>query len=126
ERNFKFSMDSGYLPVTKAAVDPVFASAAMDAAGIDAQMRSILETGLTTTVQNTMYTTKAFAGSRDARHILDTSMPEKAAADRAAVQKELDGGADAADVLAPYYSDENFDAWYAQTLATLQDFLLEQ
>ncbi|MEG2652780.1 MAG: extracellular solute-binding protein [Ruthenibacterium sp.] len=124
ERNLTFSMDSGYLPVTKAAVDLTFASAAMDAANLDAQMRSIIQTGLSTAANNTMYTTKAFAAGREVRNVLEKSMPEKAKADRAAVESALAGGADAQTVLAPYCSDENFEAWYAQTLTALQELLL--
>ncbi|MEG1010555.1 MAG: extracellular solute-binding protein [Ruthenibacterium sp.] len=124
ERNLTFSMDSGYLPVTKAAVDLTFASAAMDAANLDAQMRSIIQTGLSTAANNTMYTTKAFAAGREVRNVLEKSMPEKAKADRAAVESALAGGADAQTVLAQYCSDENFEAWYAQTLTALQELLL--
>lgn len=123
ERNFLFSMRSGYLPVTKEASTPDFAAAAMDAAGLDMQMRDILEVSMSTVQSSTMYTTQAFAAGNDMRKVLESAMPDAAAADRAAIQAAISDGTPAQEALAPYLTDERFDTWYNETLTSLNTLL---
>ena len=82
ERNIRFSVASGYLPVTKSAndVEKIQANASLP----EGNMLSIISAAINTVNQNTLYTTKAFENGTSARSILEYSMSDKAAEDRAA------------------------------------------
>lgn len=120
QRNAAFSVKSGYLPVTKQASSQEFLQAAMDEAGTTGLLRSVLEIGAQTTRNHTMYTPGAFAQGTMARALLNNAMPDKAKADRAELLALLEQGADYNETLAAFASDENFDAWYTETLTALQ------
>jgi len=118
ERNIKFSVNSGYLPVTKTAnnKDAILNSGAQ----ISGNMQKILSVGVDTVNSNQMYTTKAFETGTEARNILEYSMSDKAAADREAVVAGLEQGLSLEEAAKNYLSDDNFDAWYEETLQKLQ------
>lgn len=120
QRNATFSVESGYLPVSKQASTQEFLEAAMDAAGTTGLLRNVLEVGAQTTRSHTMYTSGAFAQGAAARALLNSAMPDKAKADRAEFLLLLEQGADYDEALAGFASDENFDAWYTETLHALQ------
>lgn len=122
-RNVDFSLQSGYLPVTKQGNDLAFMQEKMAETGADEQMRAIVETAIETTSTNTLYTTKAFAGGAKARSIMEYSMPDKAAADRAAILELVAGGTPMAEAVAQFDNDETFDAWYNETLQLLQELI---
>lgn len=118
ERNIKFSVNSGYLPVTKTAnnKETIFDSGAQ----ISDNMRKILSVGVDTVNGNQMYTTKAFEAGTEARNILEYSMSDKAVADREVVVSRLEQGLSLEESVAEFLSDDNFDAWYEETLQKLQ------
>lgn len=120
ERNLVFSLDSGYLPVTKEANNPAFVAAGMEKNGTPPQMRKIVEMAIATTNGNLLYTTTAFEGGSKARNILEYAMADKAAADRAAVQAALEAGESLEEAAAPYMEKSNFENWYAETKQALE------
>lgn len=116
-RNFSFSINSGYLPVTKEANTTDYL--AQTTLEIDAKMRSALTMGIQVTQQNHMYTPRAFENGTSARSILDTSMPDAAERDRTAFLELLDSGIPYDQALAQFRTEENFNQWYEETLTEL-------
>ena len=118
ERNIRFSVDSGYMPVTKSANS-------MDAIrsykpDLAPMMDRILSTAVDTVNENTLYTPKAFANGTAARAILETSMSDLAADDRAVVAERLAAGQSLEEAAAEFLSDDYFESWYGATLARLE------
>ena len=110
ERNIRFSIDSGYMPVTKTAntKDAV----ALHAGEVDASISQVLDVAIETVQNNTLYTTKAFQNGVAARSILEYAMSDQATADRALVKQALEEGQTLEEAVAPYVSDEHFEQWY--------------
>lgn len=120
ERNARFSVSSGYLPVTLEASTLEYLSGVMDAVEADARISAVLSVAVKTVEENTLYTPTAFETGAAARAILDEAMPAQAAADRAMFLARLEGGETYAQLLAEYSGDAVFDAWYADMLAALE------
>lgn len=120
ERNIKFSVDSGYLPVTKTGnnMDAIVGSGAE----IKDSMLKTLDVGVGMVNSNEMYTTSAFEGGTKARNILEYSLSDKAVADREAVVGRMAQGMSMEESVAEFELDDNFDAWYEETLQSLQAF----
>lgn len=120
ERNMKFSVNSGYLPVTKTAND--ITAIRNCGAEISPNMDKMLSVAVDTVNGNRMYTTKAFETGTKARNILEYAMADRAAADRETVVSRLASGMGLDEAVADFVSDEYFDAWYEETLSQLQAF----
>lgn len=120
KRNIKFSVDSGYLPVTKTAnnKEAIIGSGAQ----IKDSMLKTLNVGVDMVNGNEMYTTKAFEGGTEARNILEYSLSDKAAADREIVVSRMAQGLSMEESAAEFELDDNFDAWYEETRQRLQEF----
>ena len=118
ERNIKFSVDSGYLPVTKTGNDKD--AIVGSGAEIKDSMLKTLNVGVDMVNSNEMYTTKAFEGGTRARNILEYSLSEKAAADREIVVDRIAQGLSMEEAAAEFELDDNFDAWYEETLQSVQ------
>ncbi len=120
ERNIDFSVNSGYLPVTKTANDK---NAVMDnGAQISDNMEKMLTVAVDTVNGNKMYTTRAFETGTRARNVLEYAMSDRAAADREAAAARLASGMSLEEAVAEFVSDEYFDSWYEDTLKQLQAF----
>lgn len=119
-RNTAFSLSSGYLPVKAEASTQANIEAAMQEADISGNLRLSLPVAVETTEHNAMYTNKAFQGGTDARNVLEYSLSDLARADREAVVSAMAAGATRAEAVAPYVSDEHFDAWLADLKARLE------
>ena len=78
-----------------------------------------LKSVLTDFDQKTFYTTKCFDNGYAARKVLEYSLSDKASADVAAINEAVAGGASRAEAVAPYLTDEAFDAWYTDFCAAL-------
>ena len=118
ERNIRFSVESGYLPVTKHAnqIDTILASGV----DVDQVMERILTVAVDAVNERTLYTPKAFSNGTDARNILEYSMSDLAAKDRETVCARLAEGMSLEEASAEFVSDEAFEAWYQATLASLE------
>ncbi|MCM1267811.1 MAG: extracellular solute-binding protein [Bacteroidales bacterium] len=120
ERNIKFSVDSGYLPVTKTAntLDAILGSGTQ----IRDDMQKILTAGVETVNANELYTTRAFEGGGRARTVLEYAMSDKAVADRETVVTKMAQGQSLEQAVAAFETDANFNIWYEETLQRLQEF----
>lgn len=123
DRNIRFSVSSGYLPVTKAANDAEFIQESMQSvsSGLSETMSEILVTSIDTVNNNTMYTPKAFKNGTDARNILEHSLSDLAAEDRKTVVQNLEEGMKLDDAAARFVSDDYFERWYEATKAQLEE-----
>lgn len=120
ERNIKFSVDSGYLPVTKTGNNKD--AIAGSGAEIRDAMLKTLNVGVDMVNSNEMYTTRAFEGGTSARNILEYSLSDKAAADREIVVGRMAQGLSMEESAAEFELDDNFEAWYEEILQSLQAF----
>ena len=118
ENNIAFSVNSGYLPVTRAGndVDAILASDP----DISESMAQVISVAVATVTDCRLYTSRVFAGETEARNILKRRLSDQAIADRAAVLAACAEGLSMEDALARYLSDENFNSWYEETNHLLQ------
>ena len=65
-------------------------------------MEQTLETSIQEAKTYQFYTSKPFDNGTEARAVMENHMVDRALADKAAVEAQI----------APYLSDENFDAWF--------------
>ena len=70
---------------------------------------------------STLYTNKAFDGGSAARKVLDSSLQDKAAADRLLVLERLAAGMSLEEAAAPFLTDEAFTAWLTGLQAALTE-----
>ena len=124
ERNLRFSSLSGYLPVKKEANDIARLETALsviDQKDVTENLRASLRVAVDTVNQASLYTNKAFQGGTDARNVLETSLSDKAAADRLAIRDQIGSGVSRAAAVAQYDNDENFQAWFSSLKRALDE-----
>ena len=112
QQNLKFSVNSGYMPVSKEAVNPENIEQFLSENPTSAIVSDTLRVALEENENYMMYTPPAFTGGTQARSVLDTTMLELALRDRAAV----DGGT----AIDKFLTDEHFEEWYNSTLKQLE------
>ena len=120
EQNILFSVQSGYLPVTKTANDKT--AILNSGAEISRNMEKTLPVAVDMVNENRPYTTKAFEQGTKARNVLEYALSDRAAEDRAIVRERLAAGQSLEEACAEFCTDACFDAWYEETLARLQEF----
>lgn len=120
EQNILFSVQSGYLPVTRTAnnKDAILGSGAQ----ISQKMERTLPVAVDTVNRNRTYTTKAFEEGTKARNVLEYAMSDLAAQDRLVVAERLAAGQNLEEAAAEFCTDAYFDAWYEETLGRLLAF----
>lgn len=120
ENNIGFSVNSGYLPVTKAAND----MQAIRASGVEMTptLEQVLTIAVDTVNQNRLYTPRPFADGQAARKVLEYGMSDRAAADWQTVQERVAQGMSRQEATAEFLTDAYFDAWYQQTLEKLEAY----
>ncbi len=123
ENNLRFVCESAYLPVRK------------DANSIEALDEVIQANDLTVSDKaydclvrvleqydtKDFYATKCFENGYAARKVLDYNLSDKAAEDRAQVVAQMEAGASREEAVAPYVTEEAFQAWYASFVQALQE-----
>lgn len=119
QQNIRFSIGSGYLPVTKTANTKQ--AITQNAGDMDPAVSKILDAALETVQSNTLYTTKAFKNGVTARNILESCLSDQATADRAAVKEALEKGKTLEEATAAFVSDEHFESWYQRVLKQLNE-----
>lgn len=117
EQNIRFSISSGYLPVTKSAND---FSLITESVVVKENMKQVLSSSLKMTNGNTMYTTKAFERGTDARAVLENSMQDLAVQDRELVVANLNRGMTLEEAVRQFSSDDYFDQWFQDVKAELE------
>lgn len=118
ERNLRFSVTSGYLPVKKEANDPArLEQAIAELPSISGTLAQTLRVALETATTHELC---SFSGSSGVRSLFDKSLQDKAKADAALVQAMVESGMDRAQAAQALCTDENFEAWQAGFRAELQ------
>ncbi len=120
EHNSKFALDTSYLPVKKSANDLDEIVSHADDGNTTEAARQALSAAISTVNGNEMYTPSPVENGTSIRHVLESALSDKAAADRKAVADLMAGGTRRTDAVARYATDANFEAWYADTCAKLE------
>lgn len=120
ENNIAFSINSGYMPVTKAAST----MEAIRGSGLELSpsIENVLTAAVETIDKNELYTPRAFEGGMEARNILEYSLSDKAVADRAEVLSRMEAGQSFEQASAEFLSDECFESWYQDVLTQLEAY----
>jgi multiple sugar transport system substrate-binding protein len=119
EQNDIFCGASGYLPVKKTAIENT-AQESIGASGKSPVVLSVLQVGQAMTQTYTLYSGKPFPNGSTARSILETSLQEKAAADRALVLKRMAEGLTREKAVAEINTTVNFYQWYSSLVRQLE------
>ncbi|MEG0757325.1 MAG: extracellular solute-binding protein [Raoultibacter sp.] len=112
EQNTGFSIEAGYIPVKKEAlteenIESVAADMQTSTKNYLINLPATLET-----VEAGLYGNAPFKGGVEARVVLESSLSDRAKADRAAVLEAMASGASREEAIARFATDENFDAWF--------------
>lgn len=119
EQNTSFSIEAGYIPVTKEACTyENIAAAANEMEETHENYLINLEATLQT-VSDGVYANAPFKGGVEARVVLENSLSDKAAADRAVVVEAIAAGESREEAVARLNTDENFEAWLESFTADL-------
>ncbi|WP_321971823.1 extracellular solute-binding protein [Paratractidigestivibacter sp.] len=114
ENNLRFVCQSSYLPVLMEAntVEALDAAIKNNGLKVSDKTYDTLSLVMSSIEQETFYAAGCFENGSAARKVLDYNLSDKAAADRAAIEQAIAGGASAADAVAPYVTDDAFSSWF--------------
>lgn len=120
ENNIQFSVNSGYLPVTKYAND----IENVNKMGLEVtdSMRDVLEVAFDTVNSNELYTTRAFEDGQSARQVLNYALSDQANQDRMIVEERINQGMSREDAMAEFLTEDAFENWYQTTLEALEQY----
>lgn len=118
QQNISFSIESGYLPVTKAAnhIDTIEQTTTIESAVI----KKVIEASVKTVNKKHLYTTPATETGTELRNYLESCLKDKAVNDRQSIETLLQQGQDKQKVISSYDNDENFENWYQETYKQLR------
>ena len=119
--NIAFALKSGYMPVKKAANEPVILQKAMDEQGMTGLVREIIDIGGRIASTYRLYTNKAFDNGYEARQVVDTSMVQKAQEAAVQLRELVQGGMDRQQAVKLLTGDEAFAAWLAEFRADMEN-----
>lgn len=119
--NLKFVGDSGYLPVLKEANSREALEEALAEENIEMNQKAYdCLTCVMDDFENTeFYTTKNFENGYQTRQVLEYSMSDRAAADKAAIDEAVKNGTDRKEAEEEYVSDASFESWYEELQGAL-------
>lgn len=122
ERNIKFSISSGYLPVKKEAnnFDKVSEINSSLEEHMNDTMLNTIKTAIDEINGRKLYTSPPFDKSVEARDYIGDTMQNTAADDYAAAWQRISSGEDRDAVLDEYISDSAFDKWYENFISGLE------
>lgn len=120
ENNIKFSVDSGYLPVTKQANT----MEQMEEADMEMSdsVKELLTTALETVNTCELYTPLPFEDGQSARQVLEYCLSDQAIQDRELVEERIAQGMDPQEAMAEFLTGAAFDSWYEKTCEALKAF----
>lgn len=117
ERNIRFSVESGYLPVKKEAND---AEKIREALGGSDEVMQTSGVAIDTLNSNGTAYPLAMENGVTVRNILEYSMSDQAQADREKVLMQMAAGGGHDEVVAIYNTDQHFREWYKSVKAELE------
>lgn len=123
ENNLRFSCSAGYLPVLKEAnntemLDRIIKENDLK---VDGKTYDCVNHIFDTISAVKLYTNKSFENASAARSVLEYNLPDKAKADREAVEAALAQGQSLETACADYVSEESFEEWYEGFCSALND-----
>lgn len=111
EQNTSFSIEAGYVPVTKEACTHENIAAVAETME-EAHDNYLINLDATLqTISDGVYANAPFSGGVEARSVLETSLSDKAAADRERVLAAIEAGASREEAVAQFDTDEQFEQW---------------
>ncbi|WP_343208848.1 extracellular solute-binding protein [Anaerolentibacter hominis] len=121
EQNIGFCVNSGYLPVQKAANDKEAVQKYIEEHGLEIGGVALdcLMTSIDQVNSYELYTSKGFENGYEAREVLNTSMINLAMEDRKSLD-EMKNGTDKEAAKETYLTGEYFNQWYELTLTELE------
>ncbi|MEG2799195.1 MAG: extracellular solute-binding protein [Erysipelotrichaceae bacterium] len=123
KRNLEFSIDSGYVPVSKETTNEKNYQSMVKK--LDGEYNRNVVAGNTQTIkqfaQNKAFVNDAFDHSFELRKVLETSMPNKAKEDRAIVVSRLDKGESLDEILVDYRKEDHFNKWFNEFETQLKE-----
>lgn len=123
ENNLRFVCESTYLPVrndanSTQALDQVIEKYNLN---VSPKAHETLKVILDAFDQITFYSTKSFDNGYATRKVLDYNLSDKAVADKEEIDAQIAAGVSREDAIAPYVTDEAFDAWYDAFCQALEE-----
>lgn len=115
EINIKFALNASYAPVTKSSnsMESINSVISQDNIKISESVKKTMEIMVNQAMSYDMFTSKPFANASAARNILEYSLSDKAAADRAEIERLIAEGKMSPDsAVALYDTQENFEQWF--------------
>lgn len=110
ERNIRYAVNSGYLPVKKAANDhDKISSAESSLSGV---IRDTLNTAINEIYSHELYTAPPYDNSDKIRDFLSDYISQTASADKEAAMERIAGGEERTSVISSYTDDAAFEKWY--------------
>lgn len=125
ERNIEFSINSGYLPVKKAANDFQKISEVNQEMEneIDSTLLNSIELAIDEIHSYHLYTTMPFEKSTEVRDYLETSIQDSASADYSEISERIQNGEKREDVIAEYVNDNAFEKWFEKFETNLEQIV---
>ncbi|WP_368220650.1 extracellular solute-binding protein [Anaerotruncus rubiinfantis] len=122
ERNIRFSVSSGYLPVKKAANNmEKILMAHSEGDAFTPTLEKTFAVAIEEVHTHEMYAERAFRGSAAARDVLETCLQKQADADRQRVLDRIAGGVSHEDAVAEFTTDAQFTDWYEQMVSAVRE-----
>lgn len=125
EQNVSFAISSGYLPVTKPALQSQllqeYLKRLQEAEPEKPGIYLTLHTFLQQMDSHGLYSTPAFSGSLYARNIISSSLLDYAAARRSEYQNNVSAGKNPDLLYDQYINSAAFEAWYSQLLLDIDN-----
>lgn len=112
DRNIRYAVNSGYLPVKKSANDFDKITAASEDGSIRDIIQDTIRTAIDEVNSRSLYTAPPFDNSDLVRNFLGDYISETASADKKAAEERIAGGEDRISVIASYTDDAAFEKWY--------------
>lgn len=114
ENNLRFVCEAAYLPVRKDANTVQMMEQVIREKNLNVNPKTYdcLASILSQSDSIQFYTTKCFDNGYSTRKVLDFNLSDKAAADKQEIDQAVAAGTARADAVAPYVTDEAFEAWY--------------
>lgn len=128
ERNIKFSIESGYLPVKKEGNDfnKIQEVAKENNIKMNDTLVNSLKTGIDEINNSTPYTCPPFDNSTMFRDTIGSYMTETSTEDRKEAEKEIESGKNRNEVIEKYTNESAFEQWYNQMSKKLETVLSEK
>ncbi|MCM1525254.1 MAG: extracellular solute-binding protein, partial [Ruminococcus sp.] len=119
ERNIEFSVNSGYLPVKKAAND--FSKISSVSNDMNDTLTRSLETAIGQINSYNLYAAKPFSNSTETRDFLGDYIQDTASQAHEEAFDRINAGEDRAAVMDEYTGDKAFEEWYNSFITQLTD-----